>query len=153
MTHKTIIDLNNWSRKEHYGFFGSMDDPFFGLTAKADFSKSYNEATRDGASFFLYSLHGILKALNSVEELRLRIDDGKVVLYDAIGASPTIAREDGSFGFGYFEYHEDRQAFVEDALRETERVKSGRGDSIIRVTTGKYSKEDGRHIGLFFNAV
>ena len=29
---KHPIDLEHWNRKEHFLFFGSMDDPFFGLT-------------------------------------------------------------------------------------------------------------------------
>ena len=28
---KHPIDLEHWNRKEHFLFFGSMDDPFFGL--------------------------------------------------------------------------------------------------------------------------
>lgn len=27
---KHPIDLEHWNRKEHFLFFGSMDDPFFG---------------------------------------------------------------------------------------------------------------------------
>ena len=56
-----------------------------------------------------------------------RVEDGNIVLYDLIGASPTIGREDGSFGFGVFEYHEDRKLFVEEASREIVRVKNASG--------------------------
>ena len=66
------------------------------------------QSKQDGASFFLYSLHKILRAANAIDEFRYRVEDGNIVLYDLIGASPTIGREDGSFGFGVFEYHEDR---------------------------------------------
>lgn len=130
MSDKIIIDINNWDRKEHYAFFGSMDDPFFGFTAKADFSRCYKHAKENHASFFLYSLHSILHSMNSIEHLRLRIEHQNVVLYDKIGASPTIAREDGSFGFGYFEYYPDREFFVKEAQKEIERVKNNEGLSI-----------------------
>lgn len=119
--------MATWPRKEHYGFFGNLPDPFFGLTAKVDFTECWMQAKKDGGSFFLYSLHRILKSLNSVPELCCRIEDGKVVMYDRIGASPTIAREDGSFGFAYFEYDEDLEIFVSSAAKETERVKSCAG--------------------------
>ena len=33
---KHPIDLEHWNRKEHFLFFGSMDDPFFGLTTQID---------------------------------------------------------------------------------------------------------------------
>lgn len=127
MTEKHIIDQSLWARKEHYGFFGKMDDPFFGISAKADFTGCYMQAKEDGGSFFLYSLHKILRAVNAIEEFRYRVEGGDIVLYDLIGASPTIGREDGSFGFGYFDYHEDRSEFVSGAMKEIERVKNTPG--------------------------
>lgn len=85
------------------------------------------QSKQDGASFFLYSLHKILRAANAIDEFRYRVEDGNIVLYDLIGASPTIGREDGSFDFGVFEYHEDRKLFVEEASREIARVKNASG--------------------------
>ena len=127
MAEKRIIDIQKWPRREHYHYFGELDDPYFGITAKADFTSCYMQAKEDGESFFLYSLHKILRAVNAVEEFRYRIEDGRIVLYDLIGASPTIGREDGCFGFGVFEYHEDRHSFVEAAKREINRVKNASG--------------------------
>lgn len=65
---KHPIDLEHWNRKEHFLFFGSMDDPFFGLTTQIDVTSIYKEAKADHASFFLYSLHKIMTAVNEVEE-------------------------------------------------------------------------------------
>ena len=127
MAEKIIVDVQNWPRREHYHYFGELDDPYFGITAKADFTSCYRQAKQDGESFFLYSLHKILQAVNAVEEFRYRIENGEVVLYDAVGASPTIGREDGSFGFGVFEYHEDRAVFVAEAKKEIARVKNASG--------------------------
>ena len=41
---KHPIDLEHWNRKEHFLFFGSMDDPFFGLTTQIDVTSIYKEA-------------------------------------------------------------------------------------------------------------
>ena len=124
---KHTIDLLTWPRREYYEFFGNMPDPYWGLAARVDFTECYHRAKAAGESFFLHSLHRILTALNSVPELRTRIEDGKVVIYDRIGASPTIAHDDGSFGFRYFEYHEDLREFVTGAKEEMQRVKAGSG--------------------------
>lgn len=124
---KHRIDVQTWPRREHFEFFGRMDDPYFGLTAKADFTKCQIEARRDGASFFLYSLHKILRAANAIAEFRCRVEGGEVYEYDLVGVSSTIGREDGSFGFGYFPYVEDRAAFVRIAAAEVERVKNASG--------------------------
>lgn len=43
---KHRIDVQTWPRREHFEFFGRMDDPYFGLTAKADFTKCQIEARR-----------------------------------------------------------------------------------------------------------
>ena len=127
MAGKHTVDMQSWTRREHYRYFGELDDPYFGITAKADFTSCYMQSKQDGASFFLYSLHKILRAANAIDEFRYRVEDGNIVLYDLIGASPTIGREDGSFGFGVFEYHEDRKLFVEEASKEIARVKNASG--------------------------
>lgn len=121
---KHLIDLETWSRKEHFRFFGSMDDPFFGLTAPVDVTDIYREAKADNASFFLYSLHRIIRAVNAIEAFRYRVEDGQPVCYDAIHVGSTIGREDGSFGFGFFPYSPDRAAFIEGAEREISRVRA-----------------------------
>lgn len=124
---KKIIPLEGWKRREYFEFFGRMDDPFFGLTAHADFTRVYHEAKDSQASFFLYSLHHILTVVNAIEELRMRTEGDSIVLYDHIGASPTIGREDGSFGFGCFDYYADRTLFVEEATREIANIKGRKG--------------------------
>lgn len=142
---KKLIDMSGWERKEHYAFFGNMPDPFFGLTAKADFTACYRKAKNEGGSFFLYSLHWILNVLNSIPEFRNRIEDGRVVQYDYIGASPTIAREDGTFGFAYFDWYEDLDEFVEAAKAEIVRVKNGTGLCI--------NENEGRSDIIYFTSI
>ena len=145
MTNKRTIDISTWNRREHYAFFGGMSDPFFGLTASVDFTECYSYAKSAGHSFFLLSLHRILKSLNAVPELRCRIEDGEVVCYDKIGASPTIARDDGSFGFAYFEFYVDFAVFESEALREIERVKNGTGLSM--------NENEGRTDIIYFTSI
>ena len=142
---KKVIDISRWDRKEYYEFFGNMPDPFCGLTAKIDFTDCYRKAKADGKSFFLYSLYGILKVLNSIPEFRYRIEDGNVVQYDHIGASPTIAREDGSFGFAYFDWDEDLNTFVDAATAEIARVKRCSGLSL--------NENEGRNDIIYFTSV
>ena len=53
-----------------------------------------------------------------------------MVQYDYIGASPAIVREDGSFGFAYFDWCKDLDRFVDAATVEIARVKRCSGLSI-----------------------
>lgn len=121
---KTFINIDTWNRKEHFLFFGSFADPFFGITTNVDFTSTYQEAKADKASFFLYSLHKIMQAVNATEAFRYRIEDEQVVCFDTIHAGTTIGREDGTFGFGMIEYSPDRERFLLNANQEIERVQS-----------------------------
>lgn len=106
----------------------AFDDPFFGITTNVDFTTIYLEAKHNSQSFFLYSLHHILTKANETDEFKLRIEEGNsVVKYDTIHVSPTIGREDGTFGFAFFEYIPDRNEFIQQAIQEITRVKTVQG--------------------------
>lgn len=122
-----ILDIEKWSRKDHFLFFHKFEEPFFGVTVTVDCTQAYQNAKTTGSSFFLYYLHAALKAANSTEPFRFRINDGKILLYDKINASPTINRENGTFGFSYMDYHEEFMDFEKHAKIEIERVRSSTG--------------------------
>lgn len=142
---KQIINLDDWNRKEHFNFFSAFDDPFFGVTTAVDFTNVYHQSKKTGKSFFLYSVHFLLKCLNDTPAFKLRIEEGQVVQYDKINISPTIGREDGTFGFGFFEYHADLDLFIENAEKEISRVKNGTGLS--------FSENAGRSDVIFYSAL
>lgn len=124
---KHLIPINNWKRKEHFMFFSSFDDPFFGITTEIDFTRVYRASQESGTSFFLYSVHFLLRCINETEAFKLRIEDGQVYVYDKINLSPTIGRKDGTFGFGFFEFHSDLGTFIQHAEKEIKRVENCSG--------------------------
>lgn len=124
---KQLIDIENWNRKEHFKFFSAFDDPFFGVTTLVDFTEVYHQSKEERKSFFLYSVHFLLRCINELEAFKLRIEDEQVVKYDLIHLSPTIGREDGTFGFGFFEYNADLGLFIQNAEKEIERVENSSG--------------------------
>ncbi|WP_294298552.1 CatA-like O-acetyltransferase [uncultured Chryseobacterium sp.] len=106
-----VIDIERWNRKEHYEFFSGMASPYFGFTSEVDCTKAYDNAKESGQSFFATYLHKSMIAVNSVDELRLRIADEQVILYDQVHVGSTIGRPDGTFGFSFFHYSEDFEVF------------------------------------------
>ena len=124
---KTLLDLENWNRKEHFVHFKQMEEPFFGVTVEIDCTKAYQTAKELNVSFFIYYLHKTLAAVNSVENFKYRIADDKIYINDRIDASATIGREDGTFGFSLIEYHPDFNLFKQNALTEIERVQNTTG--------------------------
>lgn len=121
---KTLIDIYNWNRKEHFLFFSKFEEPFFGVTVKIHCTTAYKKAKEKGISFFLYYLYRALKAANEIENFRYRIIENQPYDFAIVNASPTINRPDGTFGFAYMDYFEDEKQFYEKALREIENVKS-----------------------------
>lgn len=124
---KTLLDLENWNRKEHFAHFKQMEEPFFGVTVEIDSTKAYQTAKELNVSFFIYYLHKTLVAVNSVENFKYRIADDKIYINDHIDASATIGREDGTFGFSLIEFNPDFNLFKENALAEIERIQNTTG--------------------------
>ena len=124
---KHLIDLAQWPRREHFEFFSAFEEPFFGLTANVDCTAAQAEAKRLGVSFFLYYLYHTLEAVNEVEELRYRIEDGQVYCYDRIHVSATLGRADHTFAFSFIEQNPTLAGFVVAAGLEMEAVKKSTG--------------------------
>lgn len=124
---KEIVDLETWIRKDHFKFFNAFEEPFFGVTMDVDCTATYQQAKDLQVSFFLLYLHKSLQAANEIEAFRLRIVDTEVWKYDQVNASATINRQNGTFGFGYIDYHADFQTFLAQASLEIEKVEQGTG--------------------------
>lgn len=117
-----FIDINTWKRKQHYEHFIAMKDPFFGVTVSVDVSKAYQFSKQKKLSFFGRYLHDCMKAINDVDALKLRIEYEKVVKHEIIHASPTIMREDKTFGFTFIKFNNDLSVFLENLEVEKQRV-------------------------------
>jgi chloramphenicol O-acetyltransferase type A len=124
---KTLLDLENWNRKEHFLFFKHLDEPFFGLTVEIDCTKAYAISKQLETSFFVYYLHKTIVAVNTIECFRYRIIDNAVYIYDTIDVSATIMREDKTFGFSLIEYSHDFEVFAANTFKEIERIQNTSG--------------------------
>ena len=66
-------------------------------------------------------------AANSTEAFKYRIEDGEVVLYNQIDASPTIGRADGTFGFSFVVYDPEFDIFSKALNEEIKAVQNSEG--------------------------
>lgn len=121
------LNLDTWSRKEHFEFFSNFDEPFFGLIAHVNVTKAYAAAKQRRIPFYIYYLHKTLVAINSIEAFRYRIANGEVYVHDVVHVSATATRDDNTFGFSFIPFDEDIAAFVADAQKEMERVRNTTG--------------------------
>ncbi|MWB93670.1 chloramphenicol acetyltransferase [Flavobacterium sp. GA093] len=141
---KTLLDLENWNRKEHFQHFRKMEEPFFGATVEIDCTRAYQTAKSLNTSFFIYYLHKTLVAVNSIENFKYRIADDKIYSNDRVDVSATIGREDGTFGFSLIEYHPDFRVFEQNAKTEIERIQN---------TTGLFTREFNDDNVIHFSAI
>lgn len=119
-----IININTWKRKQHYDHFRTLKDPYFGVTIPFDVTKAYQYAKDNQISFFGKYLHDCMKAINDIDELKLRIVNDQVVKYDTIHASATLMRSDKTFGFSYIEFNEDLKQFLINIDVEKSRIEN-----------------------------
>ena len=124
---KTLLDIENWPRKEHFHFFRQFEEPFFGATVEIDCTKAYANAKTLKASFFSYYLHKTLEAVNTIEPFRYRISDDQIYICDQINASATIGRKDGTFGFSLIDYDSDFAVFKGIIATEIDRIQTTSG--------------------------
>lgn len=116
------LNIETWNRKEHFEFFNQFDDPYFAVTVDFDVTNAFNYAKQQQLSFFAVYLHACIKAINSVENFKYRIHEGKVVVHDVIHASSTIAREDNTFGYSFIHYDADFNQFNQNFEAEKRRI-------------------------------
>jgi len=121
MKHK--LDLDTWTRKNHFSFFNQFDEPYYGVNVNIDCTAAYQTAKQNGVSFYLFYLYQSLAASQVIDCFRLRIENDEVYKYDRIDAGSTIARPDGTFGFGDFMFYQTFSDFQTEAVKVMEQVR------------------------------
>jgi len=74
--------MARWPRREVYGFFSGLSNPFFMVTFRVDVTEAYDYAKAHGLSFYTAMVGLCTQAVNDVEAFRMAIHGGDVVLLD-----------------------------------------------------------------------
>ncbi len=90
-----VVDVENWGRRSVYENFAKYTNPSFSLSTRLDVTNLKSKCKREDRSFFAEFLFVVMQATNAIDELKLRILDGKVVEYDTIHASYIAKNEQG----------------------------------------------------------
>jgi len=116
-----FVDIENWNRKTIYEYFKDFPDPFFNLTANLDVTELYRFCKAKNLSFSLANLFYSLETLNEIREFRMRLKDDRLVEFEKIHATMTIAQPDETFSFCYFEMQENVFDFNETGKAAVEK--------------------------------
>ena len=121
-----VIDISSWARKKSYEWFSSFSNPTYGVTSRLDVTALVRYVKSNGLSFFENMLYLTTLGINSVPQLRLRVEGGNVVLHDYADPSFTVALNDGLFDLCRVPWQQDPRAFCRTVRQGIEGVKSGR---------------------------
>ena len=130
-----VIDPKSWKRISQYNWFSSFENPTYGFCVEIDVTSTVNYSKKTNTSFFANFYFTVMKAINEVEELRLRLVKDQVVLYDVIHPNFTVKTDDGSFNNAGFDYANDYKTFYQRCRETVEENKK-------EVHTGIYNNEE-----------
>ncbi len=117
-----VIEIETWSRREHFEFYRGFDHPYFGISANVDVTAFYPAVKERGVSFTVATAYLIARAANAIPEFRYRIRGNEVVAHDVVHPGTTILVDDETFTFAMFEYAADFTRFWAAAAVQIARV-------------------------------
>lgn len=121
------IDLEGWPRKEHFEFFSPFAEPFFSITAEVECGGLIERCRQQSRSVTYGLWHGVLMAAREVSEFSTRILQGRPVQFPHSHLSPTVLREDKTFGVGFVPFTDDPGEFEHLARRAVAQVQASCG--------------------------
>jgi chloramphenicol O-acetyltransferase type A len=113
------IDIQNWSRREHFEFFKGFNHPHFNMCANVDLTSLHAYTKGKGFSTTTAIIYMIAHSANTIPEFRQRIRDGIVVEHESVSPSVTILVDNDLFSFCTIDYSLD---FTEFAARAAKRI-------------------------------
>ena len=113
-----MIDMQTWSRREHFKFFSTFNHPHFGMTANVDLTAFFPLVKQRGLSITVAIVYVLARAANAIPEFRYRIREGQVVEHDIVHPSITLLTEEDLFGFCMMDYMEDFSEFAGNAAEK-----------------------------------
>lgn len=129
------IDLKNWNRYKQYKWFSTFRDATYGITKELDVTELVKYTKNNNKSFFVCFLYILMQGLNSVEEMRIRNVNGKIILYDDIDPAYTVMTDAGTFENVVSKNYPEFPKFYEetkkdlDAAKKLTKVKDSYNDS------------------------
>ena len=91
------IDIESWNRRTTYEWFRSFSNPCYGVTVDMDVTELVAFAKETGRSFFGCMAWIVTDGMNEVEELRMRLLDGRPIVYDRTHPAYTVMTDAGMF--------------------------------------------------------
>jgi len=117
------IDMQNWSRWEHFDFFNEFNHPHFSICANVELTRLYPFVKGHGYSLNAAIIYVVSRAANAVPEFCYRIKDGEVVEHETVSPAVTILMANDLFSFCTIDYSPNFTEFAARYDRQIAAVK------------------------------
>ena len=121
------INIKKWQRNKTYEWFRKFSNSTYSMNVKMDVTKLIKYTKKNNESFFIDLLYIVLKSLNSIDEMRMRLVDNKPVIYDDINPAFTVMTQTGTFENVRFnninnfkEFYQKATSVIESAKKQNE---------------------------------
>ncbi len=134
--------IRDYSRRTQFDFFRKYNNPRYSCSIELDITEIREFVRSRGWPLYANLCWLSTRAMNELEDFRLRIHQGEIVRYERINLSLVVPADDGGFSFAYLDYEQDMQAFNETAAFA---LGGPRGESDLT--------DDGRQDLVFYSAL
>jgi chloramphenicol O-acetyltransferase type A len=120
-TPKTV-SVSELNRASHFEFYRSFGWPWIDICARVDVTDALDAGKERNVGVFASCLFQVMKAVNSVPALRLRIKGDMIVEYDSCSPSFTVKGQDDLFNFACAEWSDDLMTFASHVKKSSEKA-------------------------------
>lgn len=126
------IDIDTWSRKEHYLYYTKVLKIEFNMTAEIDVQKLLNFCHENGYKFYPLMIYFVTKVLNKIENFRMFKDEqDNLCVWDQIIPNYTIFHEDDKiFSDCWSDFSENLNVFYNNIIDDMQFFKDKTGISV-----------------------
>ncbi len=118
MNSYTLIDENNWRRREHCAIYRHYVEPSYCMTVDLDVTNFLRTVRDEGYSFAMSLIWLVSRCANEIEEFRYRFLSERVVLFDRVDTYFAYMDEgDDLFKMVTVPFRDSLREFVTEATR------------------------------------
>lgn len=117
------IELLNWNRLKTYEWFKTFSNSTYSMSVRMDVTQLVKHTKETKESFFIDLLYIVLKGLNDIEEMRMRLVNDKPVIFDDINPAFTVMTKAGTFENVRYENKKEFKEFYQISKEYIENAK------------------------------
>lgn len=131
------IELDKWERNKTFEWFKGFSNSTYSMNVKMDVTNLLKHTKKHKESFFINLLYIVVNGLNSIKEMRMRLENNIPVIYDEINPAFTVMTDSGTFENVRFKNCTDYETFYKTASEHIENAKKQK-----HIKNEKYNPEN-----------